>query len=431
MVSKSFEGEFKRIEIGQIPKGWHFKKLQELAKVTGGKRLPKGNSLSQNDTGHPYIRVSDMEKRGISLQNLMYVPADVVEAIKRYRVEEGDLYISVAGTLGLVGEVPKELDGANLTENADRISEIQCDTKYLLYVLKSELVQKAIKKEQTSNAQPKLALTRIKDFLIPIPPQFEQQKIAYILSCVDEAIEKTEAIVEQTEKVKKGLMQQLLTKGIGHTRFKNTEIGEIPEEWSAEKLENIAKVIDCKHYTPQYCEAGIPIVRTNNLTPTDLVLDNSYYTSEEDYFKLTDKYAPKKGDIVYGREGSFGVASYVNSDKRFSIGQRVVVISPLEVSGRFLHFSLNADIVFRQVLLASLGTTVKRINVSDIKKLLIPVPPREEQEKIVNAILPLFQRIENERIYLDALNRTKKGLMQSLLTGRVRIKVDEAEVTQV
>lgn len=203
--------KFKKTEIGEIPEEWEVKRLDEIAKVSGGKRLPKGKSLTSVKNDHPYIRVADMQEDGISLENIQYVPTDVAKSIRRYTVNAGDIYISVAGTLGLVGIVPPELDGANLTENADRISNIKCNNIFLKYVLQSDLIQSIIEREKTISAQPKLALTRIKGFLIPIPSVEEQKKIADILLAVEKKLKSEKQKHVQLLLIKKGLMQVLLT----------------------------------------------------------------------------------------------------------------------------------------------------------------------------------------------------------------------------
>ena len=202
---------FKKTEIGDIPKEWEVKKLGDICDVRGGKRLPKGYQLEDENNGFPYIRVADMYMGGVKLEDIKYVPKEVVEKIKNYKISKNDLFISVAGTIGIVGKIPEALDGANLTENADKLCDIKINKLYLMKVLQSELVQSIIDSEKTTNAQPKLALTRIKEFLIPVPSNEEQKKIASILSEVDEKIEKYENKKEKLEELKKGLMQQLLT----------------------------------------------------------------------------------------------------------------------------------------------------------------------------------------------------------------------------
>src|SRR5690554_4038444 len=90
---------YKETEIGIIPEDWEVKKLGEVADVKGGKRIPKGFTLVDEDTGYPYIRVADMNNGGVSLNDIKYVPIEVVEKISKYRISSKDIYISVAGTL--------------------------------------------------------------------------------------------------------------------------------------------------------------------------------------------------------------------------------------------------------------------------------------------------------------------------------------------
>ena len=202
--------KFKNTEIGEIPEEWDVKKIGDICEVKGGKRLPKGYQLEDEDNAFPYIRVADMYMGGIRQDDIKYVPKDIVDKIKNYKISKDDLFISVAGTLGIVGQVPDELDGANLTENADKLCNIQINKLYLMKVLQSNIIQSIIEAEQTKSAQPKLALTRIKEFLIPIPSDREQVKIASILVEVDEKINVYENKKNKLEMLKKGLMQKLL-----------------------------------------------------------------------------------------------------------------------------------------------------------------------------------------------------------------------------
>lgn len=208
---------YKQTEMGMIPIDWDVRSLDSIALVTSGKRLPLGRSLTDHETLHPYIRVTDMRRGTVSLSEIKFVPVDVFPAIRRYRIFKNDIFISVAGTLGIVGRVPPALDGANLTENADRISNITCSQVFLLHVLMSPSIQTTIDSLQTVGAQPKLALTRIRKFFIPLPPtKAEQETIAAVLSDMDAEIAALEARRAKTRELKQAMMQELLT---GRTRL--------------------------------------------------------------------------------------------------------------------------------------------------------------------------------------------------------------------
>lgn len=196
---------------------WETKTIDQVAFVTSGKRLPLGSRLTATPTPHPYIRVSDMRPGGVTLDGIMYVPADVFPAIARYRIFKGDLFISVAGTLGIVGAIPESLDGANLTENADRIANITCCREFLLQVLMAPPIQNVIASSQTVGAQPKLALARIRKFAIQFPPtNAEQEAIAAVLRDLDSELSALEQRRNKTRLLKQGMMQELLT---GRTRL--------------------------------------------------------------------------------------------------------------------------------------------------------------------------------------------------------------------
>ena len=115
----------------ELPDGWEWCRIRTIASVKGGKRLPKGMSFSDTTTEHAYIRVTDMKNRSINTNGLKYISDDVFAAIKSYTISKNDLYVTIAGTIGVVGEVPTELDGMNLTENAVKVCDISINKTYL------------------------------------------------------------------------------------------------------------------------------------------------------------------------------------------------------------------------------------------------------------------------------------------------------------
>lgn len=160
-----------------IPYGWSWCRLAIFAQVLGGKRIPAGRQLTNENTGHYYIKVSDMKENTVCLDKLQFVPTDIYPTISRYIINKEDVYITVAGTIGRVGTIPNELDGANLTENADRIVVDEIDQHWLVKCLLSDVIKEQIKEATTKVGQPKLAIARIEKFLIPLPPLAEQKRV--------------------------------------------------------------------------------------------------------------------------------------------------------------------------------------------------------------------------------------------------------------
>jgi len=161
----------------EVPDNWCWCRLGAIVSVLGGKRIPAGRKLIKEDTGHLYIRVSDMRDGWVSIDDLQYIPEDIYPSISKYIINKEDVFITVAGTIGRVGKIPPELDGANLTENADRLVFKTISQDWLIKELQSSLIQTQIAEATTKVGQPKLAIARIEKLLIALPPLSEQHRI--------------------------------------------------------------------------------------------------------------------------------------------------------------------------------------------------------------------------------------------------------------
>ena len=174
----------------EIPENWCWCRLGTIAAVLGGKRIPAGRKLTECNTGHVYIRVSDMTDGGVSTDRLLYVPEDIYPSISKYIINKADVFITVAGTIGRVGKIPDELDGANLTENADRLVLAVVNQDWLIKVLQSGMIQEQIAEATTQVGQPQLAIVRIERFLIPLPPLHEQERIVSAINTTLSIVQK-------------------------------------------------------------------------------------------------------------------------------------------------------------------------------------------------------------------------------------------------
>jgi type I restriction enzyme S subunit len=259
----------------------------------------------------------------------------------------------------------------------------------------------------------------------------EQAKIAEILSTVDRAIAQTEALIAKQQRIKAGLMHDLLTRGIdehGTLRseethaFKDSPLGRIPAEWGVKRLDAIIDIIDCKHYTPRYVADGIPVIRPRNIKDYGFDLSDLDYVTEMDYALLTDKHEPGEGDIVFSRNASFGVPVYVSEMGKFCIGQDVVIMRKRIADTKYLYFALKSEQVGNQIALASGGSTFGRIDLAAIRTLQIAHPKEEtEQITIANKLDRYVQSIKQLRLQRDKYHLVKTALMQDLLTGTRRV----------
>jgi type I restriction enzyme S subunit len=188
-------------------------KIADIAEVKGGKRLPKGTPWSEEPTDHRYIRVTDIKDGVILTENLVYVPDDVWPLISRYVVNQGDVVITIAGTIGQVGVIPDSLDGVNLTENAAKIvvDRKLVRSNYLGMLLGSNYYQQDIDSKTKKTTQPKLGLNMINSIEIPLPELAEQDEIFSVVSQIDTLIASTNDLIMQTITLRSGLLSDLLS----------------------------------------------------------------------------------------------------------------------------------------------------------------------------------------------------------------------------
>jgi len=194
-----------------LPEGWANTNVGEVATIKGGKRLPKGKTYTEEPTTHPYVRVSDLKNGSVDTSNLRYISEEVHQAISRYVISKDDVYISIAGTIGVTGQVPPELDGANLTENAARISLAEgiCP-RYFHKLMTSPEVQQQISFTTIATTQPKLALFRIEALDIPVPPKAEQSRIVSAIESLQERSSRARVLLSEVGPLIGQLRQSVL-----------------------------------------------------------------------------------------------------------------------------------------------------------------------------------------------------------------------------
>lgn len=220
----------------KLPDSWVWVRLNNLCDVKGGKRIPKGEEFSNEKTKNVYLRVTDFDNYSINQSKLKYISDDLAEKLKNYKISTEDLYLSIAGTIGKVGIIPYELDKSFLTENAVKLTNLSntTDNKFLLNCLKTNFIQNLISNSITSSGQPKLAIFRIENFFIPLPPLEEQQEIVRVLDEVLENENKVKELLELEERI------DILEKSILHKAFKG-ELGT--QNSSDESALNLLKSI--------------------------------------------------------------------------------------------------------------------------------------------------------------------------------------------
>ena len=194
--------------------GWEERKIREISLIKGGKRVPQGYKLETEKTNYPYIRVADFTDEGtIDLSDIHYINNSVYQQIKNYTITDKDIYISIAGTIGKSGIIPSCLNGANLTENACKlVLNDGIDQRYVYWFTKSDEFKSQISLATRQTSQPKLALTRLAEVCISLPPLTEQQRIVSRLDSISAHVRELEEVLQKTIAECDALKQALLRK---------------------------------------------------------------------------------------------------------------------------------------------------------------------------------------------------------------------------
>jgi len=273
----------------------------------------------------------------------------------------------------------------------------------------------------------------LRDWAISFPEFLQEQtQIATILSTIDRAIEQTEALIAKQQRIKTGLMQDLLTKGIdenGNIRseethdFKDSPLGRIPVEWEVEKIEQkLERIIDYRGQTPKKVTEGIPLLTAKNVRDGFIEKEPQEFIADSAYNSWMSRGIPEVGDVLFTTEAPMGnVASIPNY--RIALAQRLLTLCPKinELSQDFLFWILHWKRSKERIELLTSGSTVVGIKQSVFRKVIFAFPSYNEQERIY-AVLNSHDEInKNEKHKLKKLQRLKTGLMQDLLTGKVRV----------
>jgi type I restriction enzyme S subunit len=216
-----------------------------------------------------------------------------------------------------------------------------------------------------------------------------------------------------------------------HTEFKDSPLGRIPVGWEVEAISSLCTdVVDCVNKTAPVVDYPTPykMIRTTNVRHGLVDTENVRFVTKETYDTWTRRMLPIDGDLIFTREAPVGECGILRNSKGIFLGQRTMMYrtDPTKVGSHLLMYSLQSDYCQAQIEDFSGGSTVAHMRVPDCGKILIKVPPLAEQAKISAVIGSVVDSIEIKQFKLLQLKNTKKALMQDLLTGKVRVKVDAA-----
>jgi type I restriction enzyme, S subunit len=413
----------------QVPEGWEIKCLSSACeKIWIG--LVTTMTKFYVEKGVPLIRNSDIKESGINSSKLIHLDSEFAERNSSRVVLTNDVVTVHTGDVGTSAVIIEELSGAHgfATLNS-RLDDRKVNPNYYCSILNSEYFKRQAKKIVTGDGRDNLNLKDFVKLLIPLPPLPEQKKIASILTSVDEVIEKTQSQIDKLQDLKKGTMNELLTKGIGHTEFKDSELGRIPKSWEVCALGEIGEFKNGVNKPKDAFGSGTKFVNISDAYPVDLdcrSLGRLEVTAQE-----LVNYNLEVGDLVFVR--SSVKLEGVAIPTIFKGFEEPVIFCGFMIRFRsrstkvlpeFLREYLLTDeprILIQRVATGGANININQEALSAFKVLL---PTKDEQEYIVRKTNFANSQIAQLTLKCEKFQSLKKSLMQDLLTGKVRVSVN-------
>ena len=392
------------------------------------------------NVGIPFLSAKNIGKNGqinwsqeddrISLREFELIHSN-------FSLVPGDLLLTIVGSLGRAAVYRGERVTFQRSVAYIRPNPTLVSSAFLHQAFRHPSFQRQLISRSNATAQAGLYLGELAKTEVPLFRLAEQQKIAQILDTLDTQIQKTEALIAKLEKIKEGLLHDLLTRGVdqnGQLRpssdqapelYRESVLGLIPKEWKVLSAETVCEaVIDCKNRTPPERMTGFPVIRTPNVRNGRFVYSDLLYTDRKSYKIWTQRGAPRPGDIVITREAPVGeVCKIPSTMNQACLGQRMMMYQPDPniIDTDYMLATLVSRRVQTRLLDLAGGSTVGHVKVGDIRQLAIPTPPIDEQTLIAESFKSIESRLSNEARELEKLRLKKHGLMDDLLTGRVRV----------
>nr|WP_314901832.1 restriction endonuclease subunit S [uncultured Deefgea sp.] len=415
-----------------VPNGWSCHLLSEICGkqisygiVQTGENLPKGT---------PCLRVVDLTKNVIQPDEMIRTSDEINNAYKKTILEKDEIVMALRGEVGLVRLIDFNLEGANITRGLARISAKKdvIYPEFLLWELRSPKFRADLIRRVGGSALQEISLTELRKVRTLVPPLPEQKKIAEILSTWDQAIAKTERILDLARQQKRALMQQLLT---GKKRLLTSAGQRFDGDWEFCSVNDFFKVGSSKRVLQEdWTDSGVPFYRTRELVSLNKnePFRSEIFISERLFAEISEKYeTPSTGDFLVSGVGTLGICYQVKDGDRFYFKDGNVLWFKREgdIDSDFFYHCFQSDFIQKQITDQAAVTTVGTYTIQNAKKTKLYCPPTlEEQRKVAAVLNSAAQEIETLQSQLDGLKQEKKALMQTLLTGKRRVNVMPEEI---
>ena len=414
-----------------LPEGWEYSQIGNKFILNTSSILPNSNPLQK----YAYYSLPSFDERGTYVATF----GEEIDSNK-FKINIPSILVSKLNPRKprVMLVKPQDFETCCSTEFMcyEPKTIVSVNLEYFKHYFSSEAFHSMLELVATgsTNSHVRVSPTETLRWKIPIPPLIEQEKIAAVLGAVDDVIEKTALQIKKLNDLKKSTMNELLTKGIGHTDFKPSELGQIPKSWEVKTIGETSIIIEDgdrgsnypkeQDFTPSgYCL----FLSAKNVTKSGFRFDERVFISKLKHEQLRKGWV-KRNDIVITTRGTVGNIAYFDDDISFPVmrinsGMALIRNTDPKIYTPFLYLFLSSELAKLQIDSLTFGSAQPQLTIGVINSLILPIPTFEEQKELVRIAGALKENYEKKQEKLNSLNALKKSLMQDLLSGKVRVMV--------
>ena len=418
--------------LGQIPEHWDAKALKRGFRVVNGS-TPKSGEPENWDGDIPWFTPDDLGKNigKVLDEPARYITRKGYESCGTRMVRTGSLVLSTRAPIGHLA-----IAGTPLCTNQGCRSLVPrgpCGETYFYFQLHA--AREVLRSAGRGSTFMELSTADLESIMLAVPPPDEQRDITAFLdretAKIDALVATRERLIDLLQEKRTALITRAVTRGLDpNVPMKDSGVewlGEIPAHWRVGSLSRWWTVVDCKHRTVPFFDEGVAVASIGQVRGLRIDLADANRTSLREYqLMIEGGREPQIGDIIYTRNATVGEAAIVDTEEPFCMGQDVSLIRSRGGSPLFLLHSLRSRVVLAQLEALTIGSTFKRINVDQIKRFLVPVPPRAEQEAIARYARDVHDTlrflIERVQEALDLLNELRTALISAAVTGKIDVR---------
>lgn len=424
-------------ELGEVPAHWNVVPLKHVVEtpITDGPH----ETPEFIDDGIPFVSAEAVSSGEINFSKSRFIShADHHKYSKKYKPRRDDIFMVKSGaTTGVVALVSTDRD-FNIWSP---LAVVRCSRlafpRYVLQTMRSRNFQESVILNWSFGTQQNIGMSVIENLRIPLPPIPEQNQIARFLdhetARIDALIEEQQRLIELLKEKRQGVISLAVTKGLDPTvPMKDSGVewlGEVPAHWSSIQLGRVCrKVSDGPHFSPNYVDEGVMFLSARNIAVDGWQLDDAKFVSEEDYLEFCRRIVPEKGDVLYTKGGTTGIARVVDLDDKFQVWVHVAVLKldREQVDPYYMAFSLNSIGCYEQSQLHTRGATNQDLGLTRMIKIWFALPPREEQVRICDFLSMELSTIDDliaeAATVIGLLGERRSALISAAVTGKIDVR---------